>query len=68
MASIGIVVCGGGIEIENGPVARWQRQYSSLMMGACVPLPEPGGPVSCKELVESMRIMNPSLHTALGSQ
>ena len=26
------------------PVDKWQRQYSSFMIGACVPFPEPGGP------------------------
>ena len=26
-------------------MARWHRLYFSLMMGACVPLPLPGGPI-----------------------
>ena len=36
---------------SRSPVARWQRLYFSLMMGACVPLPLPGGPMSTMFLV-----------------
>jgi hypothetical protein len=27
------------------PVAKWHKQCSDLIFGACVPLPHPGGPV-----------------------
>mmetsp|Transcript_22516 Transcript_22516/g.51881 ORF Transcript_22516/g.51881 Transcript_22516/m.51881 type:complete len:204 (+) Transcript_22516:678-1289(+) len=29
---------------SRSPVARWHRAYFSLITGACVPLPQPGGP------------------------
>jgi len=31
------------------PVAKWHKQCSLLMFGACVPLPHPGGPVVSRE-------------------
>lgn len=30
--------------LSMSPVARWHRQFSYLMRGDCVPLPQPGGP------------------------
>jgi hypothetical protein len=30
--------------LNISPVAKWHKQYSSLIMGDCVPFPEPGGP------------------------
>ena len=35
---------GGVVKQVNIPVERWHRQYSSLILGACVPFPAPGGP------------------------
>lgn len=32
--------------LSISPVAKWHRQYSSLMMGDWVPFPDPGGPAS----------------------
>jgi len=31
------------------PVAKWHKQCSLLIFGACVPLPHPGGPVVSRE-------------------
>uniref|UniRef100_A0A7C8ZUL2 Uncharacterized protein n=1 Tax=Opuntia streptacantha TaxID=393608 RepID=A0A7C8ZUL2_OPUST len=36
--------------LNISPVARWHKQYSSLMMGDCVPLPDPGGPTRMRRL------------------
>lgn len=30
--------------LSISPVAKWHKQYSSLMIGDCVPFPDPGGP------------------------
>ena len=54
------------------PVAKWHRQYSSLMIGDCVPLPHPGGPANSKTASRfeikflSSRCVNPIL-TDLGN-
>jgi len=37
-------VCLATASRSMSPVARWHRQYSSLMKGDCVPFPHPGGP------------------------
>ena len=54
-------MCGSKPEtasLNMSPVERWQRQYSFFTIGACVPLPAPGGPtkiVLCCVVFESQR-------------
>lgn len=31
-------------------LTKWQTQYFALMLGACVPLPAPGGPPDCQHV------------------
>jgi hypothetical protein len=35
--------------LNISPVAKWHKQYSSLIRGDCVPLPDPGGPKTSGE-------------------
>lgn len=34
--------------LSMSPVAKWHKQYSSLINGDWVPLPDPGGPADLK--------------------
>lgn len=47
MASLALMPSGvlaATAALSISPVAKWHKQYSSLMMGDCVPFPDPGGP------------------------
>ena len=47
--------------LSISPVARWHRQYSSLIIGDWVPLPDPGGPTQDEKTYlhcHGKRIMN----------
>jgi hypothetical protein len=39
--------------LSISPVAKWHKQYSSLIMGDWVPFPEPGGPTRFVEKVSN---------------
>ena len=48
MASLALMPSGvlaATAALSISPVAKWHKQYSSLMIGDWVPLPDPGGPV-----------------------
>ena len=47
MASLALIprgVLAATAALSISPVAKWHKQYSSLIMGDCVPFPDPGGP------------------------
>ena len=44
------------------PVARWHRQFSFLIIGLWVPLPEPGGPAAGWERHAEALVYAPNRH------
>ena len=56
-AAIPFGVCAATAALSMSPVAKWHKQCSLLIFGACVPLPHPGGPVSRERSRQSL-VMN----------
>lgn len=49
MASLALIPSGvlaATAALNISPVAKWHKQYSSLIIGDWVPFPDPGGPAS----------------------
>lgn len=47
MASLALIprgVLAATADLSISPVAKWHKQYSSLIIGDWVPFPDPGGP------------------------